>query len=294
MYCKNCGRQLKEGARFCDRCGQSVRQNNQPSEREIRRRKAETLQEERLNRKKRIEYKEERESRKKEKKKARKNRNFILIFIFLILILALVSAIISYHMNVSDSDTPLGEIVTETVPPATPAPTMIVNTIPASEQTAKPQNENSGLDKNDNNAGTAIDSSYEAFNVNNIICPYPKGFASKSLSGNEKLSLTDPLGGASMTICVEDNVTAPTTDLMRDYAAQTGGQIIDSRAVSTGFSVTAERDNIVYHRKGVLEGNSIVYYDFQYATGSSKASQYAENIKYIDSVMNGSNDDSDE
>ena len=25
MYCKNCGRQLKEGTRFCDRCGQSVR-----------------------------------------------------------------------------------------------------------------------------------------------------------------------------------------------------------------------------------------------------------------------------
>lgn len=33
MYCKNCGRQLKEGTRFCDRCGQSVRkkQPEQPN-----------------------------------------------------------------------------------------------------------------------------------------------------------------------------------------------------------------------------------------------------------------------
>lgn len=283
MYCKNCGRQLKEGARFCDRCGQSVRQNNQPSEREAKRREIESLKEERLNRKKRISYIEEREARKKARKKSHKKANFIVIFIFLIMLLALISAIISYHMNVSDNKTPPGEIAVETVSPATPAPTAIINSITATEQSDKKDKNN----KSEEAPSAEIDDAYEVFTVNNVVCPYPKGFASKSLSGGERLSLTDSLGGASMSVTVENSVSAPTTDLMREYAAQIGGRIIDSRAGSTGYSVTAEHDNIVYHRKYVISGSSAVYYDFQYSTGSSRASQYAENIEYIDSVMDG-------
>ena len=49
MYCKNCGRQLKEGTRFCDRCGQSVRKNNQNSQ-TTKRKEIEELKAERLNR----------------------------------------------------------------------------------------------------------------------------------------------------------------------------------------------------------------------------------------------------
>ena len=282
MYCKNCGRQLKEGARFCDRCGQSVRQNSQPSERETKRREIESLKEERLNRKKRIAYKEEREIRKKQKRKSHKKANFVLIFIFLIMILALISAIVSYHMNVSDSETPLGGMAVETASPASQMPAATANIITTTERPS-----GNDKDKQDENTNTEIDGAYESFTVNNITCPYPRGFASKALSGNERLSLTDSVGGAAITISVEDNITAPTTDLMRDYASQTGGQIIDSRAGSTGFSVTAKRDNIIYHRKCVVDGSSIVYYDFQYSTGSSKASQYEENIAYMDSVMSG-------
>ena len=47
MYCKNCGRQLKEGTRFCDRCGQSVRKNNQNSQ-TTKRKEIEELKAERI------------------------------------------------------------------------------------------------------------------------------------------------------------------------------------------------------------------------------------------------------
>ena len=57
MYCKNCGRQLKEGTRFCDRCGQSVRKNNQNSQ-TTKRKEIEELKAERLNRKRRLQEKE--------------------------------------------------------------------------------------------------------------------------------------------------------------------------------------------------------------------------------------------
>lgn len=56
MYCKNCGRQLKEGTRFCDRCGQSVRKNNQNSQ-TTKRKEIEELKAERLNRKRRLQEK---------------------------------------------------------------------------------------------------------------------------------------------------------------------------------------------------------------------------------------------
>ena len=124
--------------------------------------------------------------------------------------------------------------------------------------------------------------------MNNIVCPYPKGFAPRAVSGNVKLNLADSLGGATMTVSVESNVTASTTDMMRDYASQTGGSVIDSRAGSAGFSVTSERDNIVYHRKCMVDGTNIVYYDFQYSVGSSRAQEYKENIAYIDSIMDSS------
>ena len=62
IYCKNCGRQLKEGARFCDRCGQSVRKTTESSQ-AAKRREIEELKAERLNRKKRLAEKEAKQER---------------------------------------------------------------------------------------------------------------------------------------------------------------------------------------------------------------------------------------
>ena len=91
-----------------------------------------------------------------------------------------------------------------------------------------------------------------------------------------------------MTVSVENNITAPATDLMREYASQIGGNITKSLADKDSYALTSTRDNIIYHRKCVISGTDIIYYDFQYASGSAKASEYEKNIEYIDEVMEGS------
>ena len=91
MYCKNCGRELKDGMRFCDRCGQSVRQSNN-NERAAKRREIESLKEERLNRRKKLaEAEAEKAAKKKDRQNRRKSRklNHKLIYgigIFLIIL----------------------------------------------------------------------------------------------------------------------------------------------------------------------------------------------------------------
>ena len=94
MYCKNCGRQLKEGTRFCDRCGQSVRKNNQNSQ-TTKRKEIEELKAERLNRKRRLQEKEAKQAR---NKKRRKSKGSVMIFIIVALLIAIVSVIIGYNM----------------------------------------------------------------------------------------------------------------------------------------------------------------------------------------------------
>ena len=62
MYCKKCGRKLDDDMRFCDRCGQSVRQS-QNTGKEAVRREIKELQEERLNRKQKLQEKEQEKKR---------------------------------------------------------------------------------------------------------------------------------------------------------------------------------------------------------------------------------------
>ena len=109
MYCKNCGRQLKEGTRFCDRCGQSVRKNNQNSQ-TTKRKEIEELKAERLNRKRRLQEKEAKQAR---NKKRRKSKGSVMIFIIVALLIAIVSVIIGYNM-MAPNDNGLGTAPTST------------------------------------------------------------------------------------------------------------------------------------------------------------------------------------
>ena len=128
MYCKNCGRQLKEGTRFCDRCGQSVRKNNQNSQ-TTKRKEIEELKAERLNRKRRLQEKEAKQAR---NKKRRKSKGSVMIFIIVALLIAIVSVIIGYNM-MAPNDNGLGTAPTSTNSPAsatnTPSKQRIINII---------------------------------------------------------------------------------------------------------------------------------------------------------------------
>lgn len=263
MYCKNCGRQLKEGTRFCDRCGQSVRKNNQNSQ-TTKRKEIEELKAERLNRKRRLQEKEAKQAR---NKKHRKSKGSVMIFIIVALLIAIVSVIIGYNM-MAPNDNGLGTAPTSTNSPAsaTNMPTDTANNV---SSTSSPSN-------------SASKNGYSKMTISGVTCVYPSTFNSNPTTGNQKLNLTDALGGATMTVSQEGKSGAP-SDLMRDYARQTGGEVSYSRAGDDWYAVTVTTDDTVYHRKCVLKNGIAVYYDFSYSSMTSTAQKYTEYIDYMDS-----------
>lgn len=254
MYCKNCGRQLKEGMRFCDRCGQSVRKNKQSSQ-SAKRQEIEELKAERLNRKKRLAEKEAKQVRVKK----RKNKGGITaIFLIAALLIAVVSCIIGYNLMLPDTQSNLP--ISTDVPTATTAATQI-----PSSATAAPSKDG-----------------YTTITIGAITCPYPSDFHSNPVTGNEKLNLTDALGGATMIVSQEGK-SGTATELMRDHVRQTGGTLTYNRAGDDWYAVTAEVSGTAYHRKCIIRNGIATYYDFSYNAQSASKQKYTEYIEYIDS-----------
>ena len=119
QYCKNCGRQLKEGARFCDRCGHSVR----------------------LQRKKRQDEREAIDERRRQRRQEkRKKQNKILIWTGVCVAAVVVIAVISYIVTtVSSKDEewktnqPIGGLTTDMTPTIQPSSTQTTSTAAPSE-----------------------------------------------------------------------------------------------------------------------------------------------------------------
>lgn len=254
MYCKYCGKELKDGARFCDRCGQSVRKTKESSQ-AARHREIEELKAERLNRKKRLEEKEARQQERKNKKKQKKHGGGVLMFIIIILLIAVLSIIIGY--NIFPSGTKTNGNNDETAVSPSPTPISSVST-----------------DK------------YSEITVGNITIPYPSDFYTNTATGNEKLNLVDSLGGATMVVKQEAR-NGEITELIKEYIASIGASDSnggpDMRAGSDYYAVTAEVDGKVYHRKCIVRNGLAVYYDFTYDASSTSAKKYEDYIKTIDS-----------
>lgn len=256
MYCKNCGRQLKEGMRFCDRCGQSVRKNSRSSQ-DAKRREIEELKAERLNRKKRL---QEREAKQEQSRKRKKNTGCAFGFFITILVVAVASAIIGYRIIGGSGSNISGTSTSETS--ATDAASTLSPTAPT-------------------DTSSASKSGYSTITVGNVECPYPSSFNANAVSGNEKLNLTDALGGASMIVTQEGKSGEP-KDLMLDYASSLGGDVLYSRAGDDWYAITIETDEKINHRKCVVRNGIAVYYDFTYNSDSASSDKYEEYIEYID------------
>lgn len=252
MYCKNCGRQLKERTRFCDRCGQSVRKSNQTVG-SARKKEIEELKAERLNRKKRL---AEKEAKQAYMKKRKKKRGGAVKFVFAALLIAVISVMVGYKL-MSSGQRP-------NTLAATSQPSM-------NNQTTPSQAPSSG-----------VKNGYTSITISGITCPYPSSFRSDPVTGNQKLNLTDALGGAVMTV-TQEGKSGSASDLMREYARETGGEISYSRAGNDWYALTTEAQGSVYHRKCILKNGIAVYYDFTYSSSASTAQKYQEYIEYIDS-----------
>lgn len=273
MYCKNCGKYLEEGTRFCDRCGQSVRKSAN-SEQAVRHQNIEELKEERLNRKKRLAELEAREAMKnKRKQKRRKKNRGITAFMVTVLMLAVVAMILAYSITRCSSEKKNNAGNGEVQATQTPAASGIT----------------------DNNAGatsvqtTAVpvvsDGEYRVFEINNVVCPYPSDFSKKAVSDKEKLSLVDSVGGGVMSISQEQGVSDTPAELMKEFAGTIGVSPSYSLADKTSYTITSEKNNTIYHRKCILSGTTAIYYDFQYSSMSSSRARYEQCVAYIDSNM---------
>ena len=244
QYCKNCGRQLKDGMRFCDRCGQSVRKS-QESDQSARQKEINELRQERLNRKKRLAEKEERQQIAREKRRKSHGRR-ALIYILAILLITAASVLVGYFYFSGKSGGSANDVT-------------------------------GGM-----NVPTATTSA--ELTVGSVRCPYPAAFHSGSASGNIKMNLTDPLGGAKMIIA-QEVTDGSLAELAKDYLSQIGATSateMKSNESESSYTVTAEVNGTVYHRKCVVRNKLAVYYDFEYSASSGSASAYAKYTETID------------
>ncbi|MBR0027650.1 MAG: hypothetical protein IJP58_03280, partial [Clostridia bacterium] len=123
---------------------------------------------------------------------------------------------------------------------------------------------------------------FSEITVGNVRCPYPSGFRSGTVSGNEKMNLTDPLGGAKMIIAQEAKGGDP-IDLAKAYSNSVGASTPDDmRKGDDWYSVTATVNGTVHHRKSIIRNGLSVYYDFEYEKSSGSASTYEGFIEEID------------
>ena len=269
MYCKNCGRQLKEGMRFCDRCGQSVRKGTQGGQM-TKRQEIEELKAERLNRKRRLEEKEAHQNRVRKNKK--KGGNAFIFVIVMILILA-ASFIIGYKIFEPEQTNQQETTQTSTSKQSTSNTDINSQTTSAPSATPKPSSAGSG--------------NYSEFKVGNYTCPYPSSFKTGTTSGNQKIMLTDADGEAKMSISQEYTSDEP-KDLFKEYSNEIGGKIDQnlSKATNDQYTITSKTNSVLRHRKCIVKNGIAVYYDFEYKLYSSSTQKYEEYIKYIDENFN--------
>lgn len=291
LYCKNCGKELKDDARFCDRCGQSVRRSQQ-SERSVKARQIEELQRERIKRQRLMKAQEQREERvnnlkqqKKQQKRSKKKKNlkkrgpffaWTLIVLFVIIVSAVVSFIVTSRTSedaiwkTKDASVELNATTVPTMQPsgdfipATPMPTVSI----ARE-----------------NKDVTDDDGYRVCELSTgIKCPYPSVFSKNETEDAQELNAVHTAGGGTLKIYAEEYPGGTPSSLMKAYAKKQGGTVEYSLAGSTWYAITVTKNGIVRHRKYVIDSSSdsVAYYDFEYDENSIFADDYKEYIDYMD------------
>lgn len=276
MYCKKCGRKLDDDMRFCDRCGQSVRQGQQTGK-EARKREIKELKEERLNRKQKLQEKDNKKKRKKNSSNKKNTKVLAVIFMLLLLILI---AFITYRAIVKESEnaawrTSDGSVAINATeePTQSPAPTNEAGVVitPAPTSTAYAITTEINAD------------GYREFKcTGGAVLPYPASFIQQNTSGNVRLNAYDQTGGGAVTLTEKGPVSGAARELMSEYAKEQSGNVKYSRAGEGWYVVETEEDGVVRHRKCLVINNIAVYYDFSYSNTSNLAEQYSKYITYMD------------
>lgn len=249
MYCKNCGRKLPEDARFCDRCNMSVRKKVG------RRAQIQSLKEERLARKRAQEI----EERRKNIIKAKRRKCLATVYVILgVLILGGVSILVSYCANSRNNAFEPEEIVTQAPEPTVPP---------------KATGVIEGVNNGEGYIEVAVQNSYFA---------YPEEFVNGNNPEKKLLVLNENDGGATITFSKE--ITShDAVALMEKYRDSIeNAKAKDSLASSSGYSITVEAGDMIYHKKSYVSNGAELYYEFVYPKNSAKTLDYEIAIKYMD------------
>lgn len=286
MYCKKCGRKLRNEARFCDHCGQSTKETRTQSTSKTTGARTQGSS------KARSEYEKNKKQRQLERERVQKKRRTAFFLLLIAIVVAAVLGFASYNMTKNELDKEK-QTVEETLKPENTEETVKTDTEESEEtetpskNTPKPTEVSEKAEqKNEKYYETVANSCniYRDDRMDSIRCPYPESFEQGSKSNkNTVISLVDPLNDGAMMICAEAVGTGKSASvLMKNYAAGVGGSIKTSRAGDGWYEISFERNNKINHRKAVIADGLCVYYNFSYDVDSSEASSYEEYIEYID------------
>lgn len=268
MYCKNCGKKLPDDARFCDRCNQSVRKQDD---------KAEQLAQLKAEREARKRAKEIERRLKNIKKIKRKRKAVILCIAAGVLLAGIVSGIFAYttYLDNSGYDEPINDVsvITET-PETTAAPTASVS------PSEVPDVYNGG-----GSAAVSINpDGYAEANIGDMKFLYPNEYRRVQNDSEILLEVSD----GSSTIRANRAVTSKAPkDVMKVYSDGVNGKVISSLAGDSSYSITIDGGDVIHHRCGVVKTGIETYYEMRYPA-SGNAAQYEGYIAYMDEHLKNS------
>ena len=245
MYCKNCGKELPDNARFCDKCNMSVRKEKGKMD------MIEELKEERLARQKAHEI----EDRLKKIKRIKRKRYNAIILIVLGVI-AIWGAIVglTYYNNMANSKFKDAE--------------------PELQETQRPNSTPKTTQE-------VIDENYTSITLEGMHIVYPKTFdETEVVDGDCIASFSDD--SAKIIIDREAAILTP-NELMDAYYRTILNAVIDndaSLATNDGYSVTITSGIRIYHKKAIIKNGEVLSYEIIYPKDEAK--KYEEYTKYMD------------
>jgi cytoskeletal protein RodZ len=279
MYCKKCGRRIKDGERFCDRCGQSVRagEKQKASPRHPSRQPYHENSELKRKRKKLEEQKIQREQ---QKKVSAKRRLFLLIT-SMIVVIAVGSGVISYQLTKKNSEA-TWKRTDESVQMNSTATPVVTQTPAVTEAAVAPATTEPATQAPSHEIANQVKLYKDP--QSQFSCPYPETFQMQTAEDQKTLLyVTDPAGGGSVRIGLEPNAQNKAADaLLKEYAAAAGGTVTFSRAGTNWYTVEVEKNGNLHHRKEYIVNGNLVYYEFAYDMTSPQKADYDEFIAYID------------
>lgn len=245
MYCKNCGKELPDNARFCDKCNMSVRKKEGKMD------MIEELKEERLARQKAHEI----EARLKKIKKVKRKR-YRAVALIILGVIAVWGAIVGFSFWNNYKDSTLRdaqpELKATEMPEATPEAT-----------------------------DAAENDEYSSITVDGIEITYPTVFSETEVEDIDCVASFSNEEGNARLIIDRKTATQTPNELMDEYYRSVlNAKSEKSSATDEGYTITLSAGTKIHHKKCLIKDGEAISYEIIYPKDS--AQDYEKYIEYMD------------